>query len=124
MFHWHVGPTRVELICQWDIGLMSLKNSLHSAWKTLCTIFGSPSPYVSYALSSIDSRNINNKFPSFYFYFVMDIKGDSLLNQIDRVFTNTKLKESHKGSTKTLDTHKNSSYSQVTPNYFITTCCK
>ena len=63
-------------------------------------------------------------FLVFYFYFVLDIKGDSLINQIDRAFTNTKLKESHKGSTKTLDTHKNSSYSQITPIYFITTCCK
>ena len=88
----------------------------------------------NYPLSSIDSRNINNKFPSFYFYFVMDIKGDSLLKQTDRVFTNTKLKESHKGSTKTLDTHKNSSYSptklfynhllQVECNKEKTTNCK
>ena len=48
----------------------------------------------------------------FYFYFVLGIKSDSLLKQRDRVFTNTKLKESHKVSTKTLDRHKNPSYSQ------------
>ena len=51
-------------------------------------------------------------FLVFYFYFVLGIKSDSLLKQIDRVFTNTKLKESHKVSTKTLDRHKNPSYSQ------------
>ena len=45
------------------------KGILHSAWKTLFTIFESPSPYVSYPLSNIDSRSINNKFPSFLFLF-------------------------------------------------------
>ena len=77
----------------------------------------------SYPLSSIDSRNINNKIPSFLFLFCFGHKR-RFITKTDRVFTNMKLKESDKGSTKTLDTHKNSSYSQITPIYFITTCCK